>query len=500
MVARDPRRSFWESLGETQTAISLILLYGAVMFLLRFALSPNLNGGEAAQMLFGQSLQWNYLPDRPPLMTWLSWAALRLGQDSRLALFLLREILLVLGLIAFFFSARRVLGERRRAALAVMFLAATFGLGWLAQAGRPDTVLLACMCCFYLWAGTRALLRGRYFDYAVLGLVTGVGVLASYVFLVLPFAMSVALALTPEWRARLRPVPLMAAAAIAALIVGLYFAFAPAAAVSSHDGRHAPLAAILGSFAIAFVLFALPAVLIFVALYRRACMPLPPQDRAESWLRFLKITMLTALIVALLAMLLVRRGDAEASWIYPVLLPLPIYLFLRTQLAQPDADDGNDRIFVRFVLACIVAGIGVRVWMYQTRAHDCRHCAEYWPLARYADTFRQAGFVTGTIVAPRPALAGNLRLVFPEARVVTPDAPARRFGAPVRGECLVVWDGNDANISPRLRDYVETTYGAKLQERAMQGDVEAALLKGKGRRARMNFLILADGACDRPRA
>ena len=52
----------------------------------------------------------------------------------------------------------------------------------------------------------------------------------------------------------------------------------------------------------------------------------------------------------------------------------------------------------------------------------------------------------------------------------------------------------------RLRAYVEATYGAKLQERAMQGDVEAALLQGKGRRARMNFLILADGACDRPKA
>lgn len=498
-MAQIQRRNFWDSLGETQPVVSLILLYGAVMFLLRFSLSPNLNAGEAAQMLFGQTLQWGYLPDQPPLMTWLSWATLRISQNSKLALFLLREMLLAAGLIAYFFAARRILGEGRRAAFSVMFLAATFGVAWLAQAGRPDTGLLVCVCCVYLWADTRALMRGGYLDYAILGIVTAVGILANYIFLVLPLAMSVALALTPELRARLRLGPLLVAAAIAALIVGAYFALAPAAAGSQHTAWHASVPAILRNFAIAFVLFALPAVLIFAAMYPRACLPLSPQEREESWLRFFKITMLAALVVSLIAMLVVRSGDAKASWIYPVLLPLPIYLFLRAQLTHAEPNEHNDRVFAGFVLACVVSMIGVRVWMYQTCAHDCRHCAEYWPLPRYADTFRQAGFFGGTIAAPQAALAGNLRLVFPEARVVTPDAPARHFGPPVQGECLVVWEGSDANVPPRLRAYVDTTYGAKLGERAMQGDTESALLKGNGRRARMNFLILADGACDRPK-
>jgi hypothetical protein len=46
---------------------------------------------------------------------------------------------------------------------------------------------------------------------------------------------------------------------------------------------------------------------------------------------------------------------------------------------------------------------------------------------------------------------------------------------------------------------VTQTYGAKLEERAMQGDVEATLLTSKTRRARMNFLILTEGTCDKPR-
>src|SRR4051794_21965656 len=91
------RRRFWQSLCETQTAVSLVLLYCAVEFLGRFLGSANLNAGEARQMLFGQSLRWGYLPGQPPLMTWLSWAALSVSQNSKLALFLLRDVLLALG-------------------------------------------------------------------------------------------------------------------------------------------------------------------------------------------------------------------------------------------------------------------------------------------------------------------------------------------------------------------------------------------------------------------
>jgi hypothetical protein len=143
----------------------------------------------------------------------------------------------------------------------------------------------------------------------------------------------------------------------------------------------------------------------------------------------------------------------------------------------------------------VIAG---RVALYEAGAKSYRNYLEYWLMTRYADAFRQAGFVNGTIVAPEPGLAGNLRLQFPEARVVTPQLAASAFGPPIPGECLVVWKG-DANVPPHLRDYMTASYGAKLHDRAMQGDVEAAPLKGKGPLLRMNFLILAQGACDRPR-
>jgi hypothetical protein len=496
MSAALKRKTYWESLGETQGVVSLLVLYCAVMFLLRFALSPNLNGAEAREMLFGQSLQWDYRANQPPLSAWLSWAALSLSGGSRLALFLLREVVLAIGLIAFFAAARTAIGDIRRSGLATLFLLATFGMGWLAQRTDLDFALLATLCSLYLWADTRALTYQRAFDYLLLGAVTGLGVLSSYVFLVLPFAMSAALVFTPDLRARLRLLPLVPAAIVALAIVLPYFIFAPDAATFTSVRPRPPALSALRDLVVALVVFALPAALLFLILYSRAATPLASREGTQTWLRFFRITIAAAAVTATVVAL-AFRGEAWAL-AFPVLLPLSMCFFLRAKVVYDSGTEANDRRFVLAVLGCVVTAIGIRVWLYETRAHDCRHCAEYWPLARYADTFRQAGFLDGTIAASDAALGGNLRLVFPDARVVTPDAQALRFGPPVSGECLVVWEG-DGNVPQRLRAYVEGTYGAKLQDRAMQGDVESALLTSKGRLARMNFLILIHGACDTPR-
>jgi 4-amino-4-deoxy-L-arabinose transferase-like glycosyltransferase len=294
-VSAAGRRNYWDSLGETQTIVSLVFLYCAVHFLLRFMLSPNLNGAEAEQALFSQSLQWGYRAGHPPLATWLSWSLLAASRNSRLALFLLHEAILGIGVVAYFAAARRVIENARTAALAALFLLAAFGIGWLLHLGSFESSLLATMCALYLWADSRALVRETYLDYALLGAATGLGVLSSYVFLVLPFAMSVALALTPELRARLRLQPLLVAALVALAIVGPYFAFAPDALTVAASGNRMPA---LGEFAFALIAFALPAALLFVLLYPRALAQIASPETPPGWLRFLSITMAVAAIAS----------------------------------------------------------------------------------------------------------------------------------------------------------------------------------------------------------
>jgi hypothetical protein len=359
-----------------------------------------------------------------------------------------------------------------------------------------ENVLLATLCCLYIWADTRALTCRRTIDYVVLGAITGLGVLSSYVFLILPFAMSAALAFAPALRARLRPVPLLVAAAVAIVVVGPYFALARNVVTFAPGASSPPALAVLRDLAIALVLFAIPALLIFGTLYRRT-MAMLPQPAGEPWMQFFRIAIFAAAVTGLVLALYIRPADVK-PWAYPVLMPLPLYLFARARLAYGGNTERIDKCFAIAVAVCAIAGIGVRVWMYETRAHDCRYCTEYWPMPRYAATFRQAGFLGGTIAASDAALGGNLKLAFPDARVVTPEAPASRFGPGVPGECLIVWEGNGP-LPQRLHDSMSRDYGAKLQERAVQGDVEATLLTSKTRRARMNFLILAEGTCDHPR-
>jgi len=147
MSAGLKRKTHWESLGETPGLVSLLILYCAVMFLARVTLGPNFNGAEAREMLFGQSLQWGYRANQPPLAMWLSWAALVVGGGSRLALFLLREMVLAVGLTAFLAVARTVLGDIRRAGLATLFLLATFGMGWRVQRTDLDIAQIGRASC-----------------------------------------------------------------------------------------------------------------------------------------------------------------------------------------------------------------------------------------------------------------------------------------------------------------------------------------------------------------
>ncbi len=494
------RQRFLAALGEPQVIVSLLVLYCAVHFLVRVLLSPNLALGESAQMLFGQSFQWDYAAHHPPLIDWLSWAALSVTNNSRLVLFLLRYVLLALALMAYFGAARAIIGDIRRAAFATFALLGAYGVGWLAHTGSANTVLLMALLSAYLWADAQALARPGYRTYLVLGGITGIGILSDYGFLVLPVAISIAVLLTPVLRARLRIVPLIPAAALAALIVApyLYWVFASKTVSLVHSAS--PGAARNATeFFIALLLFGIPAFPAILLLRRRVAVHSDSQSGEDAgWSRFLAITILTSAALGLAALLVFDGSDGKSRWVYPAMLPVPIYLFLQMKPAAREDPSSRTALFGWSMLVCALAVIAGRVWIYETHAASCERCREYWPMARYADTFRQAGFVRGTVIAPTADLAANLRASFPDSRAVTPAAPALAFGPPVHGECLIVWPG-EGELPRRTHDYVESTYGAKLQNRAVQGDSEARLLTSAARRARMNFVILPEGSCDRPR-
>jgi hypothetical protein len=343
-----------------------------------------------------------------------------------------------------------------------------------------------------MWADARVLARGTWPDHLILGVVSGLGILSGYIFLVLPVALGIGTTLTPQFRVRLRPLPLFLAAVVAVAIA------APYAIQTGYAGTGPSSAGWMRdwtSVALALVTFVLPVALAFALLYWRACKSLDValadlEDR--TWLRAYEIALVVGLLVVLGVTFLADSEPIRAGGPYAAMLLLPIWAFLRAKIVG--ATDRSNKIFIAFVGVFALAVIGTRMAIYETHADTCKACREYWPMPTYADALRQAGFQQGTILGATYDLAGNLRYQFPQSRVVTPGYPPSVFGPDPGGQCLVVWDGEKDPPHATI-DYLGSALHAKVTSASIRGDITAKLIKSKKRFNTMSYILLPPGEC-----
>jgi lipopolysaccharide core galacturonosyltransferase RgtB len=504
-------RSIWQSLAEPQSVASILILYCTVHFLVRLFCTPNFTLDETEQMLFSQSLQWGYRFRHPPLITWLSWATLQGTDDSRVAFFLLKYVLMGAGLIAYFAAARVIIRDTKLAALATFALLTTFVMGFLPHIDLMHTVLLASMLAAFLWAAARVIERGSNGDYLLLGLTLGFGILSKYIFIVLPATFAIAVFLTPRFRARIKMWPLAGAILLAAIIVAPYAYWAAGHEYSlfslaekvaqKHGAADGPLGWLMGAgnLVLALIEFVIPAALILPLLYWPAYKRLggAGEEKDRDWLRVLEITMMAGALMMLAAVFFVGAESFKPRWMHQVAMPFAIWFFLRVKISG--STERAHKIFAGLALAFAVLVAVARVTIYHVHGGDCKDCREYWPMQTYADQIRRAGFSHGTILAEGINLAegydlaGNLRYWFFDSRVVTPGFPRFAFGPPVPGPCLIVWEG-DKPLPQEERDYLTNVLGGKLSGAVERGDMEATLLTTR-RMDRMNYILLPDGAC-----
>lgn len=480
------------ALADPQIVISILILYCLVHFLVRLLLSQNYTLDESEQILFGQSLEWGYRFRHPPLITWLTWGTLTATGQSRVAFFLLKYVLMFTGFLAYFQAARLVIRDEKLAGFAVFGLLTTVVIGYMPHVDLMHTVALTSLLAAYLWADALVISRGRWLDYILLGVIAGLGILSKYIFVVLPIAMAVGTAFVPRFRARLRVGPLLVALVIALAIVAPYAwwaktheysLFALAQTITKGSGPAVNFAGWLKgtlNLDIALVLFAMPMAALFAALYWPALRPIRrASDEDRDWLKLYGIAMVVGAVIMWGAVFFVGTESFKERWMHQVLLPLPIWLFLRAKIAG--TGERANKLYVGLALLFAVGVVAARVGIYEFGAARCKNCREYWPMQAYARNLELAGFNSGTIVAAGPQaseaydLAGNLRGVFPQARVLTPGYPVSVFGPPVPGQCLIVWQGQGA-MPQALRDYVEGPLDTKFGNEDVHGDMSAQLI------------------------
>jgi hypothetical protein len=181
----------------------------------------------------------------------------------------------------------------------------------------------------------------------------------------------------------------------------------------------------------------------------------------------------------------------------PALLILPIWLFMLVERAGvPFA-----RAAGTYALAlAAVAGVALlaRVGVHAAGGDYCRRvCRDLLPAADIASGLRGAGFKgKGTIVVRDMHLGGNLRVQFPDARVIDIGYPATRWPKPSgTGQCLAIWTEYGAPVEQtrdRVYAYLGKELGVTADAARREGSVSAHLYRFKTRSYRL-FYGLYDG-------
>ncbi|MDR0274938.1 MAG: glycosyltransferase family 39 protein [Burkholderiaceae bacterium] len=396
-----------------------LLLLAAAHVAVRVALSPALKWDEAEQMLWSQQLALGY-GAQPPLYTWLQWGVNQVLGPSVLALSLLKHVLIALACVFMWLAGRELLGPRG-AWWAAASLLALPPLGWFSIRDQTHTVLVTALTCGAWWLLLRLARRPRPVEFAGLGLVCGLAMLAKYSFALVAAAMLLAALSAPASRRAL-----LARGWWWAPLAGMLVALPHAVWLASH--LHEATAATLEKMQIQperywgeGLLNLLDAcagtlglwALIALWAFRSACWRAPAEPQT-AWVRRLFGRYLILIGLALLGMtLLAGVTQFKGRWVLPLLCVTPLAALAARPALQDHPRAGRYTGALAALALILLAAGAARPWVSGLRGQmDALH----YPAVALEAALRADGYDgQGRIVAADHILAGTLRTRFPQA-------------------------------------------------------------------------------------
>lgn len=432
----------------------LFTLYCLGFFLMRLAFTVTLKQDDAVRHFETQVLALGYASNDPALYTWLLWAiqqGVGLGLHSAM---LLNYALMIGAFWALLLSARMVLADPRWAALAAwsLVLLPPVMLGHFALA---HTTQVLCAAALALLAVLRLARYGRPLDYLLLGLAIGFGLLSKYNFGLFVIAALAAMLTTPALRQRLMSpwtVALVATATIVAspglIVLGQAFGQVESTLGQlRHDTAGPILDRLSGlrSAATSFVAYMWPLLLVVLVsvpavFYRRR--EAGPTGGAvvsdRNLAQFLDRYLLACLAVLVVSVLITGVPQVHERYMQPLLFAAPLIAMAHIARIGP-----GPKAWHRYragLVTAIVVMVAIRALELSPLCPQA--CRDLVPYDRLAEHLRGTGFDgSGTLVTGSPVAAGNLRVQFPNTRVLlarTPEELATEAGSD--GPCLAVWD------------------------------------------------------------
>ncbi|WP_417671371.1 ArnT family glycosyltransferase [Roseibium sp.] len=444
--------------------------WGLAHVLLRSLMSPVLGTDDMFENILVQELHAGYMLRQPPLYEWLLWSVQQVTGPVIWSFLLLKYGLISLSALFLFLIARRAIDDQRLAALCVFSYSLFYQFGWNLHEGVTHTVVLVTACSASAWTFLRALETRRLTFYVAFGIAAGAGLLAKHSYPLFVLALILAASSDREWRARIRPAGLLVAGLAAALVYSpyLHWIFSEGLGLmgevantmgvkdeSFHLGRAATGLGKLGFGLIGFSVPLLPVVaLLFWQRYAGGMKPREASVNGTARLcgrAVLFMIVLTAVLISVTGATYVKERH-----MHPLLLLLPIWMF--ADLARFEAGK-RWRWLSLIVVAFAVVAFGARVPGLiapdkMMCGGKCRHMKPYTGIK--AD-LSAMGAERATLVVADEYTGGNLRVLFPEARIVS---RGRVSPEGTRDVCLYVWEAGERNPARSATDDFVARTGA----------------------------------------
>jgi hypothetical protein len=484
----------------------LIAAYLLVHLGVRIWIGPALGFDDAEQALFAQHWLPSYRLRAPPLFTWALVAVGEVAGTGMLAISLLRYLLLAMLLGFIYLTARRLIRDPSLAALAAFSFAAIYVFGYYGHHDLTHTTALSAFLAASWYAFVRLCETPRLSWYLALGLCFGLGTLGKWNFAMFALALPLACLLHPRYRGLVLTWKIVPAALVTAAVALPSALWALRMGASSGDamdsllgqgGGALPLVLAKGtaSLVVALLAYPLPFLVIFLAVFGSAAWRglRTPASAPGSALQPVPDSALvgTVIVVAIalhwLLVPLARATEFQERLLQPALLILPVYLFMLVERGL-----GRGRPAHRAVNGCglalaAVAGVALaaRIGIPAAGADYCRSaCRDLMPVEALAAGLRGAGFSgKGTVVVRDIHLGGNLRVQFPEARVMATGYPPRVWPRPAgAGQCLLVWSAYNGPVEEtrtRIDRYAASELAVPADGRAREGTIDAPYTRSR---------------------
>ncbi|MDZ7627887.1 MAG: glycosyltransferase family 39 protein [Parvularculaceae bacterium] len=428
------------------------LLYAGVNAAITLSMGPALALDEVKLNVFTQSLQAGYLPDNPPLFEWTLIAAQRLVGPTLASFVMVKAVYLAAALLFTFLAVTEATGQVRTGAAAAFLLPLLPPVGVSFHQTLTHSTALVAAIAFFWFALLRLRRRKGLADYALLGAAIGIGLLSKYSF-ALAAALSLAAALArPEWRRVLATPGAFIAACIALTIAAPHLSWLVTSSAESLATAQERL--ISGDSYLDRVVQGLLAVIwavasfftpIAVAAFLVARRPLQSLLRAERTLLFDSAAW--SAVVLIMAVLMFGVSNIQERYAIPFFYSGYLWVVIGLCQGAPAARSIPALVAVSAVFVLVFASARMAEAAAPGRpfCNDCRH---HIPYDYLQDVPAPAPGTRDTLVGFDDNTAGNLRRLFPQARVVSSHQPFYSPPADQSGACYFIWSTDVAPSPP----------------------------------------------------